>query len=91
MRENVQRLYAGEVEKINAGQNTSDIAIEMGIPVMGERTSTWLIDFYQYMQKNPAIIDNGWKKCVITDALANDVPSFALSDELNCCSLDIWR
>ena len=55
MRENFQRLYAGEVEKINAGQNTSDIAIEMGIPVMGERTSSWLIDFYQYMQKNPAI------------------------------------
>ena len=34
MRENVQPLYTGEVEKINAGQNTSDIAIEMGIPVM---------------------------------------------------------
>ena len=34
MRENVQPLYAGEVEKINAGQNTSDIAIKMGIPVM---------------------------------------------------------
>ena len=34
MREKFQGWYAGEVEKkINAGQNTSDIAIEMGIPV----------------------------------------------------------
>jgi len=33
----------------------------MGIPVMREIISSWLIDFYQYMQKNPAIIDNGWK------------------------------
>ena len=74
MREKFQGWYAGEVEKkINAGQNTSDIAIiEMGIPVMRELTSCWLIDFYQYMQKNPAIID---KKYGITDALANGVPS----------------
>ena len=63
MREKLQGWYAGEVEKkINAGQNTSDIAIEMGIPVMRELTSRWLIDFYQYVQKNPAIIDNGWKR-----------------------------
>ena len=76
MREKLEGWYAGEVEKkINAGQNTSDIAIEMGIPVMRELTSRWLIDFYQYVQKNPAIIDNGWKKCGITDALANGVPS----------------
>ena len=35
MREKLQGWYAGEVEKkINAGQNTSDIASEMGIPVM---------------------------------------------------------
>ena len=34
MIEKFQGWYAGEVEKkINAGQNTSDIAIEMGIPV----------------------------------------------------------
>ena len=34
MRKKIQGWYAGEVEKkINAGQNTSDIAIEMGIPV----------------------------------------------------------
>ena len=71
-----QGWYAREVEKkINAGRNTSDIAIEMGIPVMRELTSRWLIDFYQYVKKNPAIIDNGWKKCGITDALANGVPS----------------
>ena len=76
MREKLQGWYAGEVEKkINAGQNTSDIAIEMGIPVMRELTSRWLIDFYQYVKKNPAIIDNGWKKCGITDAPANGVPS----------------
>ena len=76
MREKLQGWYAGEVEKkIKAGQNTSYIATEMGIPVMREITSRWLIDFYQYMQKNPAIIDNGWKKCGITDALANGVPS----------------
>ena len=58
----------------------------MGISVMCELTSRWLIDFYQCMQKNPAIIDKGWNKCGITDALANGVPS----DELNCCSLDIF-
>ena len=76
MREKLQGWYGGEVEKkINAGQNTSYIATEMGIPVMREITSRWLIDFYQYMQKNPAIIDNGWKKCGITDALANGVHS----------------
>ena len=76
MREKFQGRNAGEVEKkINAGQNTSDIAIEMGIPVIRELTSRWLIDFFQYMQKNPAIIDNGWKKCGITDALANGVHS----------------
>ena len=87
MRENFEGWYAGEVEKkINARQNTSDTAIEMGIPVMCELTSHWLIDFYQYMQKNPAIMDNGWKKCGITDALANGVPSddpfTPISDEL---------
>ena len=76
MREKLQGWYAGEVEKkINAGQNTSDIPIEMGIQVMRELTSRWLIDFYQYVQNNPAIIDNEWKKCGIIDALANDVPS----------------
>ena len=60
---------------------------------MRELTSRWLIDFYQYVKKNPAIIDNGWKKCGITDALANGVPSddpFALILEQNCCSLDIF-
>ena len=92
MREKLQGWYAGEVQKkINAGQNTSDIAIEMGIPVMRELTSRWLIDFYKYVKKNPAIIDNGWKKCGITDALANGVPSddpFAPILEQNCCSLD---
>ena len=47
MREKFQGWYAGEVEKkINAGQNTSDIAIETGIPVIRELTSRWLIDFY---------------------------------------------
>ena len=53
MREKFQGWYAGKVEeKINAGKNTSDIAIEMGIPVMRELTSrcNWLIDFYQYME-----------------------------------------
>ena len=32
------------------------------------------VDFYQYMQKNPAIIENCWKKCGISDALANGIP-----------------
>ena len=52
--EKVQGWYAGKVEKdINVGQNTSDIAVEMGIPVMRELTSRWLIDVInQYMQKN---------------------------------------
>ena len=76
MREKLQGWYAGEVEKkINAGQNTSDIASEMGIPVMRELTSRWFIDFYQYVPENPAIINNGWKKCGIIDTLANGVPS----------------
>ena len=40
VREKLQGWYAGEVEKkINAGQNTSDIPIEMGIQVMRELTS----------------------------------------------------
>ena len=35
MRKKIQGWYAGEVgKKINAGQNTSDTAIEMGIPVV---------------------------------------------------------
>ena len=38
---------------------------------MREFTSRWLIDFFRYMQKNPAIIENGWEKCGIADALAN--------------------
>ena len=43
----IQGWYVGEVEKkIKAGQNTSDIAIYLGIPVMPELTSRWLIDFY---------------------------------------------
>ena len=52
--EKFQGWYAGKVEKdINVGQNTSDIAVEMGIPVMRELTSRWLIDVInQYMQKN---------------------------------------
>ena len=53
--EKCQGWYAGKVEKkIKAGQNI----IDMGIPVMREVTSRWLIDFYQYTQKNPAIIGN---------------------------------
>ena len=40
MREKFQGWYTREVEKkINAGQNTSDISIDMGIPVMCELTS----------------------------------------------------
>ena len=58
--------------KINAGQNTSDIAIEMGIPVMRELTSRWLISFYQYMQiRRSSTME---EKRGITDALANGVP-----------------
>ena len=49
-----QGWYVGKVEKdINFGQNNSDIAVEMVIPVMRELTSRWLIDVInQYMQKN---------------------------------------
>ena len=47
--EKFQGWYVGKV----VGQNTSDIAVEMGIPVMHELTSRWLIDVInQYMQKN---------------------------------------
>ena len=38
-----------------------------------EHTSHWLVDFYQYVQKNPTIIENG--KCGILEALENGVPS----------------
>ena len=45
MRKTFEGWYAGEVEKkIKAGQNTSDTAIEMGIPVMRELTLRWLIN-----------------------------------------------
>ena len=50
MSEKIQGWHVGEVEKkIKAGQNTSDIANYLGIPVMPELTSRWLIDFYQYI------------------------------------------
>ena len=52
MSENFQGWYAGKVEKkIKAGQNTSDVAVINGIPVMREHIPRWLIDFYQYIQK----------------------------------------
>ena len=61
---------------INTVCHDRSVAIGMGIPVMPELTSHWLIDFYQYRQKNPAIKENGerMEKCGISDALANDVP-----------------
>ena len=37
MRGKFQGWYAGEVENINAGQNTSDISIEMGISFISDR------------------------------------------------------
>lgn len=41
--------------------------------VMRQHISGWLVGFYQYMQNNPAIIENGWKRCGIADALSNGV------------------
>ena len=42
---------------------------------MRELTSLWLIDVNQCMQKNLGIIENGWNKRGMPDALANGVPS----------------
>ena len=59
-----------EMTEISAGNYFLRFSVQVA-----ELTSSWLIDFYQYMQKNPAIIENGWKKCGSSDALANGVPS----------------
>ena len=43
----------GTLEKseknINAGQNTSEIAVNKGISVLPEHASYWLVDFYQHI------------------------------------------
>lgn len=49
--------------------------LDMGIPLMGEKTSNWLVDFFSYLNINPSIILAGWRKCGITNALENLVPS----------------
>ena len=43
----------------------------MGIPLMGEKTSNWLLDFFIYLNINPSIILAGWRKCGIMNALEN--------------------
>ena len=42
---------------------------------MREKTSRWLLEFYHYVNRNPSIIFNGWRKYGITAALENGVPS----------------
>ena len=59
-----------EMTEMSAGNYFLHFSVQVA-----ELTSRWLIDFYQYMQKKTAIIENGWKKCGISDALANGVPS----------------
>lgn len=76
MREKFEGWYAAEVEKkLAAGCPTRDIKVDMGIPLMREKTSKWLLDFFIYLNSNPSIILNGWRKCGITNALENGVPS----------------
>ena len=45
-----------EMTEISAGNYFLRFSVQVA-----ELTSSWLIDFYQYMQKNQAIIENGWK------------------------------
>lgn len=61
----------------NSNQGTSYFLyiLDMGIPLMGEKTSNWLLDFFIYLNINPSIILAGWRKCGITNALENLVPS----------------
>ena len=76
MREKFKGWYAAEVEnKLAAGCLTRDIKVDMGIPLMHEKTLEWLLDFIISLKSNPSIIHNGWCKCGITNALENGVPS----------------
>ena len=76
MREKFEGWYAAEVEKkLATGCSTRDIKVDMGIPLMRETTSKWLLDFFIYLNSNPSIIFNGRRKCGITYALENGVPS----------------
>ena len=76
MREKFEGWYAAEVKKkLAAGCPTRDIKVGIGIPLMREKTLKWLLDFFIYLNSNPSIILNGWRKCGITNALENGVPS----------------
>ena len=45
-----------EMTEISSGNLFLPFSVQVA-----DLTSRWLIDFYQYLQKNPAIIENGWK------------------------------
>lgn len=63
------------IQKQQQGMSYFLNILDMGIPLMGERTSNWLRDLFIYLNINPSIILNGWRKCGITNAFENGVPS----------------
>ena len=75
-----EKIQDGMLEKLRRRQTLGKTPVALQLRwafqlLMRGLTSRWLIDVNQYMQKNPAIIENGWKKFGIADALANGAPS----------------
>ena len=49
--------------------------------VIKELSSRWFISAHSYIQSNPSIVQNGFKKAGITEALENGLPE-ADSDQV---------
>ena len=49
--------------------------LDVGIPLMQEKTLKWLLNFFIYLKSNLSIILSGRHKCSITNAPENGFPS----------------
>ena len=66
--------YAQEVSKeLDAGTQVEEVQIDMWMSVMKELSSRWFISAYDYIQANPDIVKNGFKKAGISEALEKGV------------------
>ena len=56
---------------LNEGKDLEDIDIPLTLPLLKTLHASWVVDLYNYLAttKDKVVIENGWKKAGITEAI----------------------
>ena len=69
-------------ECLNEGKDLEDIDIPLTLPLLKTLHASWVFDLYNYLAttKGKVVIENGWKKAGITEAIEGGYSKFQPSD-----------